>query len=242
MQIQDSFNLTRADLQCTNCQKPFAAEVIAFVPPVNETTPVEADLHRVINDPKIRQKLFSTCPNCHHTWWSTHFGSANVNANILPMEYDFDVNKTFTQAMLSGRKMQVHSLDLALVAMNAVWSLRESGQSILADKWLELAAVEFEKALSDRKHTNWNRGYYTYILAEVYRQRALFRQAVLNFDKVDPRANIPKELVGRQKVQAIAGESSPCRIPKHLVKWLYVMDQIKRDDQPALEEDYGFEV
>src|SRR5262249_8324172 len=104
------------------------------------------------------------------------------------------------------------------LALNGCWCAREAG--LPHERWLELAGGELEKALKDN---NWhgNRGYYHYLMGEVCRQSGDFKGAVNHFNQVGPEAMLPKELVERQKVQAVSGDSAIAVLPPHLVEIMF---------------------
>ena len=112
----------------------------------------------------------------------------------------------------------MHALDVALLALNGCWCAREANQP--HERWLDLAAQELEKALAD---DSWqgNRDYYHYVAGEVSRQNEDFHGAVRHFNQVVPQVRLPKELIDRQKVQAIAGDSAPSLLSPDMVELLF---------------------
>ncbi len=223
MQIIKNFTVKAIAILCRQCKSMFATEMLSTLPAVTPETQIETDLHRVLPNARFRAALLAMCPACNHTWWTTSFQAHFAKAEFVPAAPQVDHARKFAHAVLTGRQSNAHSLDIALVALNGLWCARESGQSCA--RWVNLAGRELEKALRDESWRG-NRSYYHYIMGEICRQAGYFKGAVAHFGKVGPESRLPEQLVQRQKVQAIAGDSQPARLPPYLVKAIFCPWQV----------------
>jgi len=218
MQAIEEFTVRQSTVVCPACNSMFSTATLVTMPNITRDTMVEADLHRVLPDPAIRAALVAKCAACDYTWWITAFKTHLFNAALVPASPIIDHPKKFAHAVLTGRQNQAHALDLALLALNGCWCAREAGQP--HDRWLDLSGQEMEKALRDQEWQG-NRGYYHYVMGEICRQGGDFKGAVRNFEKVDAASRLPSELVERQRVLAVSGDSRPAVLPPHLVEILF---------------------
>jgi hypothetical protein len=221
------FNLKKTTLVCPVCNSMSAHEVLVDVPEVTADTPVEADLHRVLPDAKVRAGLLAACPYCRHTWWTSSFKMNFFPASVVPPATEFTPTQKFAQAIVSGRNQKFHSLDLAVMAMNGYWSAREEGLPV--ERWLDLIRQELKTALED---DSWfgNRQHYQYLLGEICRLSRDFHSAVRYFNMVTPRSKLPAELVEQQRKLAIIGDHQPALMPPHLVMKLYGRPPVIAED------------
>lgn len=218
MQVIKEFTIRPTTVVCPVCSSMFATPALVTMPNITKETQVEADLHRVLPEAAIRAALVAMCPACNYTWWITAFRPHMFKPALVPPTPILDHPKKFAHAVLTGRQNEAHPLDLALLALNGCWCAREAGQP--HERWLELAGAELEKALKDNAWSG-NRGYYHYVMGELCRQSGDFKGAVKQFNLVGPESMLPKELVERQKVQAVSGDAAPALLPPHLVEMLF---------------------
>ena len=205
MQEKD-YELTQGAVVCPECGQAFITPEVASLPALSEATVIEADLHRVLPTPEIRDALVAMCPNCLFTWWLSGFTRYMASFTTLPFSPQTEYSKKFAHAVLTGRKKNAHSLDRALLALNGYWCAREASQP--ADKWLKLTALELNAALND---TDWegNRSRYHYILGEICRLKGDTDGSLKHFDLVDEGAHLPKGLVEQQRNKAVQGDIQP---------------------------------
>lgn len=222
MQLLEEFVLRQAIVVCPACNVSFCTPQLTHMPIITGDTPVETDLHRVLPNGAIRAALIGLCKDCGYAWWITAFKTKALLPDTLTAdEYSverLEYPRKFASAFVTGKKNRCGSRELGLLALNGGWCAREAG--LTHDRWLELAAEEMEKALAD-KSIGGNRGYYHYIMGEIYRQLRHFEKAVSHFNRVNYHSRLPRELVLRQKVQATAGDASPTRLPAYLVELLF---------------------
>jgi hypothetical protein len=241
IELQD-FLIKDASLICPMCQTPFATPLLASMPEIKPQTTIEADLHRVLPDPRIRASLVAICPACIYTWWSTAFAPHFFVPDLLVPSPEIEYPKKFAHAVLTGRKHGAHALDRALLALNGLWCARETYTGASADqlgqyaadneRWLKLAAQELETALQDETW-NGNRSRYSYIMGEILRQLGDFHAAVKYFDTVDRRCMLPRQLVRHQRQQALNGNSEPTTLPPFLVEQIFLPKPLlSREPEP----------
>ncbi len=222
MQLVEEFTLSQAIVVCPTCNASFCTPQLTNMPIITSTTPVETDLHRILPNGAIRAALVGFCKECGYAWWITAFKTKSLLPDTLTAdEYSMErlqYPRKFASAFITGKKQGVSSRELALLALNGGWCAREAG--LATDRWLELAAEELQKALADKTMTG-NRGYYHYIMGEIYRQLKQFDKALSHFNRVNYHSRLPRELVLRQKVQTTAGDSGPTLLPPYLVELLF---------------------
>lgn len=222
MQLLEEFTLRQAIVVCPTCEKSFCTPQLTHMPIITGDTPVETDLHRILPNGAIRAALIGSCRECGYAWWITSFKTKALLPDTLTAdEYSMErlqYPRKFASAFVTGKKKESSHRELALLALNGGWCAREAG--LANDRWLELAAEEMEKALAD-KSMGGNRGYYHYIMAEVYRQLKHFDKALSHYNRVNYHSRLPRELILRQKVQATAGDGGPTRLPAYLVEMLF---------------------
>jgi hypothetical protein len=222
MQLLEEFTLRQAIVVCPACEKSFCTPQLTHMPIMNCDTPVETDLHRVLPNGAIRAALIGSCRSCGYAWWITSFKTKALLPDTLTAdEYSLErlqYPRKFASAFVTGKKDNASPRELALLALNGGWCAREAG--LVNDRWLELAAEEMEKALGE-KSMGGNRGYYHYIMGEIYRQLKQFEKALSHYNRVNYHSRLPRELIVRQTVQATAGDGSPTRLPSYLVESLF---------------------
>ncbi|MBC8000033.1 MAG: hypothetical protein IAF58_18905 [Leptolyngbya sp.] len=226
VEIED-FILRTLSVQCPECEVVFATQALTRTPAMTRDTAVEADLHRVLPHPSLRAALIAMCPACLYTWWFSSFVEDALFPLLAVAPVEINNAKKFAHAVLTGRKINAHPLDRALLALNGVWCAREAGEA--ADKWLELAGQELEAALSDESWTG-NRSRYHYIMGEVCRMVGDFHGAVRHYNQVDRRSDLPKSLVEHQRQEAINGNASPVTLPPDYVDAIFFPKAINLDD------------
>lgn len=232
MQIEiNEFIIRDTSVICPACTTPFATLQLVKMPNITPETNVEADLHRVLPDARVRGSLIAICPACIHTWWASAFSAHSYLPDLLVPAPEIEPPKKFAHAVLTGRNTGAHALDRALLALNGCWCMRETyhgaDEERMAtykaenNKWLVLAAQELDAALRDQSWDG-NRSRYSYLMGEVLRQLGDFHNAVRYFDIVDRRSGLPRELVQHQRTLAVSGVADPVRLPPHLVEKIFL--------------------
>ncbi|HEY9714463.1 MAG TPA: hypothetical protein V6C72_13410 [Chroococcales cyanobacterium] len=231
MLVIEEFAIKDTSVICPSCNTVFATPVIARMPNITKDSAIEADLHRVMPDARIRAALLSMCPACIYTWWQSAFSAHYILPQLVVESPEIEYSKKFGYAVKSGRENGAHSLDTALMALNGCWCAREEHQAAgtvgtaeyhaVNDRWLMLAAQELEAALADSEWEG-NRSRYHYIMGEVLRQLRYFDQAVKHFNIVDRRSMLPRQLVEHQKQLAEAQNYEPTRLPPFIVEELFL--------------------
>lgn len=225
MTVAPEFVLKEASIICPDCEYPFATLDLHSMPNLVAESAVEADLHRILEDPAIRGALIAVCPACTYSWWISAFRSHPFVPDLLVPAPPIEYSKKFGVAIVSGRKHNEPLLDTAILAMNGYWCAREevasgSGNPTEIGRWLKLAVKELKAALA---HETWqgNTSRYSYILGELLRLSGDFHGAVSYFQKVDRRSLLPKELVEHQIADAKAGNSQPVLLPPRMVEEIF---------------------
>lgn len=222
MQRIEDFQLSQTHVMCPSCDQLFMTPQLDHMPLITPDTPIETDLHRVLPNGAVRASLVGSCGGCGYSWWITAFKlETKLNRELTADEYSMEriqYPRKFANAIVTGREAHAHPRELALLAANGAWCAREAG--LPHERWLDLAAQEMEKALSEATWTS-NRGYYHYMMGELCRQLKDFQAAVKHFDHAFLQSRLPKELVCRQKVQAIAADASATRLPPYLVEQIF---------------------
>lgn len=218
MHITEEFKLRQATAVCPACSVQFETPYLLNVPAITTRTALETDLHRVLPDPAIRAALIGLCLDCGYGNWISHFGIKTQEAESFEVSEAIEYPRKFANAFITARAAGATAVELALIALNGGWCSREAG--LPYERWLDLAAQELDKALFD-KSWNGDRGYYHYLLAEICRQLGDFTTAVRHFNKASLSSRLPRQLITRQKVQAIAADSSHTLLPPQLVEKLF---------------------
>jgi hypothetical protein len=229
MQLLEEFVLRQAIVVCPSCAACFCTPQLTHMPIITSETPVETDLHRVLPNGAIRAALVASCKDCGYAWWITAFKTKALLPDTLTAdEYSMErlqYPRKFANAFVTGKKNKCGSRELGLLALNGGWCAREAGLG--HERWLELAAEEMEKALEE-KSVAGNKGYFHYIMGEIYRQLRQFDKAVSHYSRVNFHSRLPRELVLRQKVQATAADCAPTRLPPYLVETLFCPGSMRK--------------
>jgi hypothetical protein len=208
------------------------------MPNMARETPVEADLHRILPDAALRSNLLAMCPNCVYTYWLTSFAQHYFLPQVVPDSPPVAPSKKFAHAVQSARKVNNHSLDRAVLALNGYWCAREESfdqaTSVLSpdnvavggEKFLKLAKVELTAALADNEWSG-NRSRWNYVMAETLRLLGEFGQAAEFYQLVDRKSGLPYELVERMQRFATEGNKNPVRLPPHIVEAIFVPPTIQ---------------
>jgi hypothetical protein len=220
------FKLRQLTVTCPECQTIFATYEVARMPPIDQSTPVESDLHRVLPDAELRSSLLAMCPNCIYTWWLSSFKEHHFLPQVVPDTPPTEPATKFAHAVASGRKYNVHALDKAVLALNGFWCAREEGVS--GDKFLALAKKELSVALADNTWDG-NRARYNYVMGEILRLSGEFQGAAKYFEQVDKRAGLPTELVAKMREFALSGNKNSVRLPPHIVGQIFVPGALKQN-------------
>jgi hypothetical protein len=212
------FTLSVAKIECPACSYKFDTQVPRAVASVTIETPFETDLHRVYSSSAFRGSGVSMCTRCGYAWWLKTFkASAAENSEAEPASTDEQLRK-FARAYICGKQHKLNHLELGLVALNASWCARDGQVDHL--RWALTAREELERALR-HPSTRKDRGFYHYLLGELYRQESNFRAALQHFDLAVAGQRLPECLLTRQKVQARCGDSASTLLPPYLVQNLF---------------------
>lgn len=172
----DGYKLRDCIVVCPECTAPFFTTRLEDAPLISSLDIVEADLHRVYPDPEIRASLLALCPICKYCTWI--FGLETYQSDLAdaPESSFVSPSKKFAMAVKSARAKNIHSLDVAYLALNGLWCAREAGES--DEVWLELAAYEHQKGLQDHAARPQDDGLSHLMMGELWRQLKQFDAAV----------------------------------------------------------------
>jgi hypothetical protein len=217
MQAND-FIIQDINVNCPACHQCFATPSNSFMAEMTKDTPVAADLHRILPYAAVRASLIAMCPYCVYTWWISAFKPDYSRAKMVLHSPVIDHPKKFAHAVQTGRDIEAHSLDKALLALNGYWCAWEAGQN--SQEWLELSIKELGNALVNQ---DWqgNRSRYHYILAELLRSAGDFVQAIKHYDRVDITAKLPSALVSQQRKRALAQNPAPAILAPEFVEEIF---------------------
>jgi hypothetical protein len=214
----DGYVLRDISTICSGCSLTFASSCLVSVPPVTEYDNVEADLHRVLPDPSLRAAMISICPDCGYAGWSARFRRSTLNPEILPDPVSIEHSKRFALAVKSARARGMDTLDIAYIALNGLYCVREAGED--DQLWLELAAYEQSRGMAGELLLPLTGQDYL-IMAELWRQLRRFDEALTNYDLAAADEDMASELIAHQKMLAVAGNSDPTTLPPYLVRILF---------------------
>jgi len=231
MQVIQEFVINDTSVVCPACNTVFATPNLAKMPNITRDSLIEADLHRVLPDPNIRAALVAMCPACIYTWWMSAFAPHYILPQLVPESPEIELPKKFAHAVLSGRQNGSHSLDRALLSLNGCWCAREahlasgtlgSEEYVTTNhRWLTLAVQELDAALRDPEWDG-NRSRYHYMMGEMLRQLGQFDAAVKEFNVVDRRSMLPRQLVEHQKTLAVAMNAEPTALPPFIIEEIFL--------------------
>jgi hypothetical protein len=213
------FSLSIAKLECPACSRNFEANVVGAVSAVTIETPFETDLHRVYSSSALRGSKIGMCTSCGYASWARTFKSALLNETANPPLETTELQlRKFARAYVCGKQHKLNHLELGLVALSASWCARDGKTADLL--WQLTAREELERGLrhpSSRK----DRGFFHYLLGELYRHEADFQGALKHFDLACAGGRLSESLLLRQKVQACSGDSAQTLLPPYLVENLF---------------------
>src|ERR1700722_12263364 len=112
------FIIHQKSVICTSCEKVFATPVNQALPDMSKSTPVEADLHRILPYGAIRASMVAICPFCNYAWWAATFEghfTLPVGISTAPV---IEQPRKFAHAVFTGRQNNFHVLDRAILALN----------------------------------------------------------------------------------------------------------------------------
>ncbi len=225
----NEFKIAKITVVCPMCSNMFATDYIESMQDLQANSIVEADLHRVIDNPKVRAALLAMCPACLYTWWFSSFKTHYFLPQLVVDSPEINCSKKFAHAILAGRQFNAHALDTAVLALNGWWSSRENHEPQKSVwNWLELSIAELTKALAD-KSINFNKSRYSYILAELLRQNQEFTEACNYFKQVDKRAMLPQQLIDNQFKLAIQKDSSPKFLSPEFIEQIFLPKLANKD-------------
>ena len=220
MQVLADFTLSIAQLECPACSFAFNSTVPCTVSAITEVTPFETDLHRVYSSSAQRGAGIGMCTRCGYSWWLSAFKIStldSVEVEAVAGSTEEHLRK-FARAYVCGKQHKHNHLELGLIALNAAWCAHDGGAS--SRHWATIAREELERALR-HPSTRKDRGFYQYLLGELYRQESQFKAALKHFDLAVAGERLPECLITRQKVQTRAADSTPTLLPPYLVKNMF---------------------
>ncbi len=219
MRIVADFTLSLASIECPACSRKFDGVVRSAVSAISAETLFETDLHRVYSSAACRGSGVGMCSNCGYAWWMRTFKTSTISEVA---EADFESTdeqlRKFAKAYIYGKQHHHNHLELGLMALNASWCARD-GQ-VSHTRWSAIAREELERALR-QPSTRKDRGFYQYLLGELYRQESDFNGALQHFELAVAGERLPKCLITRQKVQARSADSSATLLPPYMVESLF---------------------
>ena len=230
--VIDGFILEEAVVLCPDCQSPFRTEVLVETRPLNSTDVVEADLHRVFPDAAIRAALLSLCPECKYCAWASQFKPFNIKAELVKRETEIEPCRKYALAVKSARQRQIHSLDIAFIALNGLWCARESSEPDAL--WLELSIFEHEKGMENSPTRPEDDGITHLIMGELYRQSRNFEAASEHYNLAAQDKSIVKEVLEHQRSLTAKGLSTVTAIPLRIVRILF--DLVESDGTSLTKE------
>ena len=210
--------LRKFSVTCPECQSGFSTLCLIDLPPVCDQDIIEADLHRVLPDSEMRGALVTVCPFCNHASWTVAFKRSGINPDLMPEAHEIESSKKFALAVKVARAKNINPLEIAFIAMNGLYAVREAKQS--DELWVELAAYEQYRGItqetlippSPQDHL---------IMAELWRQCRQFEKAVAEYDLAAADPFIPKELISHQKMLCQAGDYTPTVLPPYIVRLVF---------------------
>jgi hypothetical protein len=189
------------------------------LPPVTEDDAVEADLHRVLPDAEMRAALIAVCPHCGYAGWTVKFVRSTINPEILPDAKQIEHAKKFALAVKEARKRDLNPLDIAWIAINGLYCTREADEP--HELWLELAAYEQNRGMTEDYLIPDSNGQDHLIMAELWRQLKSFDRALSEYEMASKDDFIPAELIKHQMMIAKQGDWSPTLLPPYLVRLVF---------------------
>ncbi|MBY0357758.1 MAG: hypothetical protein K2W82_07135 [Candidatus Obscuribacterales bacterium] len=204
---------------CPECKGVSFTERLIDMPLISSEDRVEADLHRVYPDARIRASLLGHCPVCNHCSWLQDFALMEVVQESTQAESSIAPSKKFALAVKSARAKNIHPLDIAYLAINGLWCAREAGES--DELWLELAAYEHHKGMKEHTAPPEKDGFSHLMMGELWRQLKQFEAASEEFKLALLDANIPREIPQHQLILCQKQDFSPTALPAYLINDLY---------------------
>lgn len=204
---------------CPECRGICFTERLIDMPLISSEDRVEADLHRVYPDARIRASLLGHCPVCNYCSWLQDFALMETVPESTQAESSIAPSKRFALAVKSARAKNLHPLDIAYIAINGLWCAREAGES--DELWLELAAYEHHKGMKEHTAPPEKDGFTHLIMGELWRQLKQFDAASEELKLALLDANIPREIPQHQLVLCQKQDSSPTALPAYLINDLY---------------------
>lgn len=217
-QSVEGFILKHISVSCPECECSFATPTLLDLPPVTEYDTVEADLHRVLPEPELRGALIAVCPHCNYSTWTVRFKLSSLSAEMLPDSPQLQHSKKFALAVKYAREKGVSPLDVAFIALNGLYSARESGEE--PELWLELAAYEQSRGITEESLVPAN-GQDHLIMAELWRQLGSFDRSIEQYEKAAADEFIPKELIEQQIALARVGNNQPTMLAPYIVRDIF---------------------
>lgn len=220
MRIVTDFTLKIASVECPACSYSFSTTVPCTVSAITEETPFETDLHRVYSSSAQRGAGIGMCTRCGYAWWIKAFKLSAIEQDEMHAVIattDEHLRK-FARAYVCGKQHKHNHLELGLIALNAAWCARD-GQAC-STRWASIAREELERALR-HPSTRKDRGFYQYLLGELYRQESEFEAALAHLDLAVAGERLPECLITRQKVQTRSADPSATLLPPYLVKNMF---------------------
>lgn len=220
MQNVEGFTLRQSSVVCPECKTVFATHVLEELPPVTELDIIEADMHRVLPEAKLRGALICVCPFCQYADWTTKFSGSIINPDILPLEDEVQHSRKFAMAVKYARNKGLAALDIAYIALNGLYCAREAGEA--AEPWLELCVYEHGRGM-ESEDLIWQpaTSHDHLVMAELWRQVRHFDKALISYELAREDGTIPTDLINHQINISRAGDSNQTVLPPYLVRILF---------------------
>ncbi|MBX9690334.1 MAG: hypothetical protein K2X27_26710 [Candidatus Obscuribacterales bacterium] len=229
--VIDGFVLEQAVVLCSECQVPFSTELLVESRKLNSSDVIEADLHRVFNDPELRSVLLSCCPVCKYCGWTSSFKPFHLKPELLRNEKRIEPSKKFALAVKWAREKNMHSLDVAFIALNGLWCAREAGE--MDNLWLELAIFEHEKGVAASPVCPKDDGMTHLIMGELYRQHRDFDKALYEYGLAEQDQSVSKEILQHQIMMAKRGLSGITALPLKIARLYFEIEDLNTAGSPA---------
>ncbi len=219
MQIVADFSLSVARVECPACSQEFKAVVPSTASSITAETPFETDLHRVYSSSAFRGAGVCMCTRCGYAWWLRAFKFSILEDEEKPcFQATRDYLAKYARAYICGKQHNVNHLELGLIALNASWCAGDG--KLCHNSWAAIAREELERALR-HPSTRKDRGFYQFLLGELYRKESKFMAALNHLELAVAGERLPECLITRQKVQARSGDNSATLLPPYLVASLF---------------------
>ncbi len=147
MTAAPEFVLKEASIICPDCDYPFATLDLVSMPNLVAESAVEADLHRILDDPAIRGALIAVCPACTYSWWISAFRSHHFVPELLVPAPPIEYSKKSGNPAEIGRWLKLAVNELKTAMEHETWQGNTSRYSYILGELLRLMG-DFHSAVS----------------------------------------------------------------------------------------------